>query len=50
MDTILEPVLSNPQIFGVDLYQVGMAGLVCDYFKEMTTGVGAVRKTLEKYV
>ncbi len=49
-ETVLKPILSNSKIFGVDLYKVGMAGLVCDYFKEMTTGVGAVRKTLEKYV
>lgn len=50
VESILKPVLSNAKIFGVDLYQVGMAGLVCDYFREMIAGAGAVRKTLEKYV
>ena len=45
----LKPVLENAKIFGVNLYDVHMAELVCDYFKEMTAGKGAVRKTLEKY-
>ena len=49
-EEILKPVLKNAKIFGVDLYEAGMAELVCGYFKEMTAGVGAVRKTLEKYV
>lgn len=47
---ILKPILSNSKIFGVNLYEVGMDQLVCDYFRELTAGVGAVRKTLEKYV
>lgn len=46
----LRPILENTKIFGVNLYEVGMAELVCDYFKELTEGVGAVRKTLQKYV
>ncbi len=46
----LEPVLSNEKIFGVDLYKIGMAGLVCQYFTEMCVGKGAVRATLEKYI
>ena len=50
VETILKPVLSNSKIFGVDLYEVGMADLVCSYFKELIAGPGAVRKTLEKYV
>lgn len=47
---ILKPVLSNSKIFGVDLYEAGLAELVCGYFEEMIKGVGAVRQTLEKYV
>ncbi|MBD5393805.1 MAG: mannitol dehydrogenase family protein [Lachnospiraceae bacterium] len=47
---VLKPILSNSKIFGVDLYEAGLADLVCGYFKEMTSGTGAVRKTLEKYV
>ena len=46
----LEPVLKNEAIFGVNLYDVGMAGSVCRYLEEMLAGPGAVRKTLEKYV
>ena len=50
VEAILKPVLSNSKIFGVNLYEVGMDKTVCQYFKEMTGGIGAVRKTLEKYV
>ena len=50
VEAILKPVLENNAIFGVNLYEVGMASKVCDYFREMTTGVGAVRATLKKYV
>ena len=45
----LKPILENRKIFGVNLYEVGMADLVCNYFKELTAGNGAVRKVLEKY-
>lgn len=48
--SVLKPILGNAEIFGVDLYTVGMADLVCRYFTEMCAGVGAVRTTLEKYV
>ena len=47
---LLKPVLSNSKIFGVNLYETGLAELVCSYFEEMIKGVGAVRSTLEKYV
>ena len=50
VETALKPVLSNSKIFGIDLYEAGLADLVCGYFREMTAGVGAVRRTLEKYV
>lgn len=46
----LEPILENADIFGVNLYEVGMAERVCSYFEELTEGVGAVRRTLEKYI
>ena len=45
----LKPILQNENIFGIDLYSVDMASLVCQYFNEMITGTGAVRATLEKY-
>lgn len=44
------PVLRMKQIFGVDLYEAGLAGLVCGYLKELTKGPGAVRAVLKKYV
>ncbi|MCI7813317.1 MAG: mannitol dehydrogenase family protein, partial [Robinsoniella sp.] len=44
------PVLKMKQIFGVDLYEAGLADLVCSYLKEMTKGTGAIRETLKKYV
>ena len=45
----LRPLLSNAKIFGVDLYEAGLAEKVCSYFKELTAGKGAVRATLHKY-
>lgn len=42
-------VLHKKEIFGVDLYEAGLADTVIGYFKELTAGVGAVRKTLQKY-
>lgn len=50
IDAALAPVLKNATIFGVDLYEAGMAEKVCGYFAEMIEGVGAVRKTLQKYI
>ena len=49
-EEVLKPVLENDKIFGVNLFEVGLAPLVCQYFSEMIAGKGAVRATLEKYV
>ena len=46
----LRPILSNPVLFGVDLYAVGLAEKVAGMLREMLAGPGAVRRTLEKYV
>ena len=40
----------NEKIFGVNLHEVGLADLVCQYFEELVAGVGAIRNTLIKYV
>ncbi len=48
--TIVEPILHMENIFGVDIFEAGLYELVCDYLTELTDGVGAVRRTLEKYV
>ena len=45
-ESVLRPILENAQIFGVDLYKVGLAGRVCGYFKELVKGPGAVREAL----
>jgi len=50
VEEALRGVLSDKAIFGVDLYEVGLAERVCGYFKELTAGKGAVRATLKKYV
>jgi len=47
---VLKPILGDSSIFGVDLYEVGLADRVCGYFRELTAGKGAVRETLKKYV
>ena len=49
-ETQLKPLLSNAKVWGVDLYEVGMASLVCNYFTQMIAGCGAVAATLQKYV
>lgn len=49
-ENVLRPILENDKIFGVNLFDAGMAPLVCQYFNEMIAGTGAVRATLEKYV
>lgn len=46
----LRPILENADIFGVNLYHAGLAAQVTAYFKELVSGVGAVKATLEKYV
>jgi fructuronate reductase len=46
----LKDILSNPVIFGVNLYDAGLAEKVEAMFCEMLAGPGAVRATLKKYV
>lgn len=50
VETALKPILHNAKIFGVDLYEAGLASQVCQYFREMIAGEGAVRATLERAV
>ena len=45
----LKPILSNANIFGIDLYKAGIGEKIEGMFKELIAGKGAVRKTLEKY-
>ena len=46
----LKPILSNPVLFTVDLYEIGLGEKVEGMFKEMLAGKGAVRATLVKYL
>ena len=46
----LKPILSNASVFGVDLYEAGLAAKVEGMFKELIAGPGAVRATLKKYL
>lgn len=50
VEEILRPIMENASIFGVNLYEVGMADRVYGYFTELNAGVGAVRETLKKYL
>ena len=50
MESIISPVLHMEQVFGVDLYEAGLAGTVLSYLEELTAGIGAVRNTLKKHL
>lgn len=44
----VRPILERQDIFGIDLYEIGLADKVVDSFKELITGKGAVRETLKR--
>jgi fructuronate reductase len=46
----LEPILSNPSLFGLNLYEIGLGERVQEYFLQMIRGPGAVRKLLSQMV
>lgn len=46
----LKGLLSDATIFGVDLFEVGLADLVLSYFTSLIEGKGAVRRTLQRNV
>ena len=50
VEETIKPLLTNKAIFGVDLYEVGLAELTVQYFTELIAGPGAIRATLKKYV
>ena len=47
---VLQPILSDAKIFGVDLYEAGLGEYVESIFTEMTAGRGAVRAALQKHL
>ena len=46
----IKSILSNPSLFGIDLYEIGLGERVEEYFIQMTSGPGAVRKLLSQIV
>ena len=45
-----QPILSNKEIFTVDLYELGLGEKVEGMLLEQLAGPGAVRATIEKYI
>lgn len=48
--TALKPLFSDPEIFGVNLYEYGLGEKVETMFAEMAAGKGCVRTTIDKYL
>ncbi|MDE7003644.1 MAG: mannitol dehydrogenase family protein [Oscillospiraceae bacterium] len=46
----LAPILSNMALFAEDLCRIGLADKISGMLREMLTGPGAVRSTLEQYL
>lgn len=46
----LRPILSNPNIFGLDLYAAGIGDKVEDMVRQELAGPGAVRETLKAWL
>jgi len=46
----LEALLKNSTIFGIDLFEAGLAKRVESLFAELVSGPGAVRETLKKHL
>ena len=46
----LKPILSNANIWGLDLYEAGLGEKVEEIFREQLKGNGAVRAALKKYL
>lgn len=46
----IAPILEMENIFGVNLYKVGIGEQVEYYFREMIKGIGAVRRTLQTFM
>lgn len=47
---VLKPILSNQSIFANDLYSIGLAKKIEDYFSAMIQDKGAIRKTISETV
>ena len=49
-EQVLAPILRNASIFGLDLYEAGLAPKVIHAFISLTQGPGAVRRTLQEWL
>jgi fructuronate reductase len=49
-DGKLTPILSDGTLFGIDLYDCGLAPKIEEMFLRMLAGEGAVRETLRYYL
>jgi fructuronate reductase len=49
-DAVLDPILSDSALFGIDLVAHGLAGKVKADLAEMLAGPGAVRATLKRHL
>lgn len=47
---VLQPILSDPSVFAINLYEAGLGSKIETMFAELVQGRGAVRSTLKKYV
>lgn len=45
----LKPILSHENIFGMNLYEIGLGEKIENYFNEINKGIGSIRTTLKKY-
>lgn len=50
IENVLSPLLHDTSLFGVDLYEAGLAKKVLRYFTKMRSKTGAVRETIEEVV
>ena len=46
----IEGLLSNSNIFGLDLYEAGLGKKIETMYEEMMQGNGSVRRTIKKYL
>jgi fructuronate reductase len=44
----VDALLHRKEIFGVDLFEAGLAGKVKEYFAKLNSGKGSVRKLLKE--
>ena len=50
VEGLLRPILSNPNVFGSNLYESGIGDRIESIFKEEIAGKGAVRETLIRHL